>query len=63
MMLNLKCLRPDLFITALLEKIKLSKEVFMYDVEQENEVFIPKELSQDSFPISFIYYDSIIALI
>ena len=33
MMILLKCLRPDLFIDALLERIKLTKEVFIFDVE------------------------------
>jgi hypothetical protein len=45
MMILLKCLRPDLFIMAMLERIKLTKEVFIFDVEQENEVFIPPDLN------------------
>ena len=63
MMLSLKCLRGDLYIPALLEKIKLTKEVFIYDVEQGTEVFIPCALTQYNMPVSFIYYDSTIALI
>ena len=63
MIIKLKALRPDLYIIALLERTKLTKQVFLFDVEQENDVFIPQELNQSSLPLSFIYYDATIALI
>ena len=63
MIIKLKCLRPDLYIEALLERIKLTKQVFMFDIEQENEVYIPHEFNQSSLPLSFIFYDATIALI
>ena len=63
MILGLKCLRHDLFLIILLEKIKLMKEIFIYEVEQKIETFIPPDLSQDALPFSFRFYDPIIALI
>jgi hypothetical protein len=63
MILGLRCLRHDLFLVALLEKIKLMKEIFVYEVEQRIETFIPADLSQDGLPMSFRFYDPIIALI
>ena len=48
---------------VLLLKIKMVKEVFMYEVESGAETFIPKDLSQDILPMSYRYYDPIIAII
>ena len=33
--------------------------MLVLDIEQGDIVFIPKELSQDSFPLSFKFYDPI----
>ena len=63
MMLGLKCLQGDLYLVALLEKIKLSKEVFLYDIEQGDETYIPDDINQNNFSLSFQYYDPTIALI
>ena len=41
MMLGLKCLNGVLYLTALLEKIKLIKEVFLYEIELGDETLIP----------------------
>jgi len=45
MILGIKCLRGDLLLDLLLEKIKKVKEIFMYEIEKGNEILIPKELS------------------
>lgn len=50
------------YIYAALQNIKYQKEIFILDLEQGKEVFIPKELRQDRMPQSFIYYDSILLL-
>ena len=48
------------FIKCSLLRIKLIKEKFILELEQGQEVYIPKELSCDSYPVSFRYYDPII---
>lgn len=48
---------------AILERIKLSKEMFMLEIQQGLEVAIPKDLSQDQYPKSFQYYDPILSII
>ena len=52
-----------LLVKTILKRIQLSKQLFMLEIEQGNEVFIPQDLSQDQFPISFWYYDSILKII
>ena len=63
MILGAKCLRGILFVEALLEKVKVIKEVFLYQIEEGNEVFVPYDLSQDHLAASYRYYDPIIAII
>jgi len=63
MLLGLKALKPFLYVEAILEKLKLIKDVFLWEIEEGVESFIPKELSQDHMPSSFRYYDPIIAII
>jgi len=45
MILGLKCLRGELYLKALLEKIRKMKEVFIFEIEQGTPTFIPWELS------------------
>ena len=63
MILGAKCLRGILFVEALLEKIKVIKDVFLHQIEAGAEVYIPRELSQDPLPASYRYYDPILAII
>ena len=63
MMLGVRGLKGILYVRILLEKIKISKKMFMEEIENGEEVFIPSDLSQDHFPMSFKYYDPIIAII
>ena len=51
------------YVEALLTKIKIQKQLFVYEVEKGGECFIPNELSQDELPKSFRYYDPIIAIV
>lgn len=37
--------------------------MFLLELEQDSDVLIPTELSQDKLPMSFRYYDPIIMLI
>lgn len=63
LMMKVGALHSQLFTIAILQLIKLSKEVFMIDLEQGYESFIPKELSQDHLPMSFRYYDPIFHIV
>ena len=51
------------FLDLLLLEKSLSREIFLLDVEQGDEVRIPKEIQQDDLSISFRFYDPILALI
>ena len=48
---------------TLIRRIELSKEIFIIELEQGNEVFISKDLSQNSLPKSFKYYDYILQMV
>jgi hypothetical protein len=63
MLMDLRILKGLFFIEILLRRIKLAKQIFVLDVEQGQEVFIPKDLSQVNMPMSFRYYDPIIKII
>ena len=47
----------------LLKVISLEKELFILEMEQGSEVFIPHRLSQDQLPMSYKYYDPIMNII
>ena len=51
------------FIIATLRKYDLLKQLFVLELEQGQEVFIPPQLSCDKFPLSFQYYDPIIQIV
>ena len=63
LILSCKFITGIVYIKALLLKFKLVKEVFIYEIEKGNETIIPLDLSQDKLPLSYRYYDSIIAII
>ena len=63
MILGVKGLKGILYVELLLEKIRIMKEMFLNEIEDGGETFIPRDLSQDNFPMSFRYYDPIIAII
>ena len=51
------------FIMAWIKIFDITKQVFLLELEQDSDVLIPIELSQDKLPMSFRYYDPIIMLI
>jgi hypothetical protein len=61
--MKLRAVSGTIFIEVLLMKIALVKEMILYDLEQGYDILIPNELSQESLPYSFRYYDPIIAII
>jgi hypothetical protein len=50
-------LKGEVFNYLLLRLVEVQKELFVLDVEQGNEIFVPKSLSLDQYPKSFQYYD------
>lgn len=63
LVLGLKSLPGILYVRALLHKIEISKQIFVMDVQDGQEVFILRELSQQQFPLSFRYYDPLILIV
>lgn len=63
MVIKLRAINGIAYLRCLLRKIQIAKELFILEIEQGAEVFIPKELSQDHLPYSMRYYDPIVALI
>lgn len=59
----LRLVNGPLFLRVLLKKIEVKKKMFVYNIERGQEVFIPRELSQDQLPLSFRYYDPLISII
>ena len=47
LVINLKSISGILHVHAVLEKIELAKKIFVIDISEGCEVFIPKDLSQD----------------
>ena len=63
MCINLKALKGIIMLNAMLKKIQLQKELFVLDIEDGNEIYIPSSLTQDRLPYSFRFYDPILALV
>jgi hypothetical protein len=63
MVVGSRSIRGIKFLECLMKKIAIVKELFVQELEQGKECFIPKDLSQDSFPYSFRYYDPIISIV
>lgn len=57
---NLRAVSHVLLVKVCLAKIKVARQMFIIEVEQGNETYIPHELSQDSLPMNFWYYDPIL---
>ena len=63
LVLSLGAVRGEFLIKIFLRIINLAKEIFVLNIEQGQEVFIPLELTQDNYPHSFRFYDPILQLI
>lgn len=59
MLLGLKYFKGHMLIEVLLKLIKTTIELLIIDIESGDEVFISPLISQDTFPMSFHYYDPI----
>jgi len=56
-------MKGPLLVYALLEAIKLSKQIIVLNLEQGRETLIPQELGQKHLPIHFQYYDCITEIV
>ena len=63
LILGLKAVHGAFKLKCLMQKVTTSLELYMMDLEEGDPKFIPYNLSLDSFPHSFRYYDPIIAII
>lgn len=53
----------DQYITTLLQKYKIQKELFILNLENGHEVVLPPILSQKKLPLSFRYYDPLVQIV
>ena len=63
MALSLRVCSGLTYLKCLLLRINLNRTMFIVEVEQGAETFIPADLSQSSLPYSMRYYDAILAMI
>jgi len=63
LVIGLKAVQGKFYLLALLKKITLVKELFIFDIEEGQEVFIPHELSQDKLPYTMRYYDPVLGIL
>lgn len=63
LLVSISKIEPNLQILIRLKIIELAKHLFVHDIEQDENVFIPVEMSLDMFPASFRYYDSILCYV
>ena len=61
--INLRAISGISLIEAHLKKIKLAKEMFILEIEDNKEVIIPQVLGQTRLPLSFKFYDPILAIV
>jgi hypothetical protein len=62
-MLGVGGLTDIFYLKAVLRKIELQKKMFVLELEQGQEVYIPNELSCDTYPQGFRFYDPIIQIV
>jgi len=51
------------YILSLIKREELVKELFIMDIEEGGEVYIPLKMNQEQIPRSFRYYDPIMNII
>lgn len=61
-MITFANLIDTLFIKAALLRKSIVKRIFVLDLEHNQEVYIPSELTCEIYPFSFRYYDPIIQI-
>jgi hypothetical protein len=62
-LMSMGCIKGEMYILVMIEIIRLSKIIFVQQIEQGLAVFIPKKISQDDLSLSFRYYDPVLRII
>ena len=62
-LINFKAIKQVLYIKAALMKIQVAKELFVLEIEQGHEAYVPPELTVDLMPLSFRFYDAILVFV
>ena len=60
---RLKAVHGLVFLSAYLKKVEIQRELFINEIEDGQETFIPEELAQRHLPFSFRYYDPVLAML
>lgn len=63
MALSLHVVTGLAYLKCILLRIELNRALFIVEIEQGQETFIPSDLSQSRLPYSMRYYDSILAIV
>ena len=58
--IKFKALNGFALLNALSARVRLTRQLFIKDLEGGDEIRIPELLSQDHLPMSFRYYDPIL---
>lgn len=61
--IQFRAVKGSMYLKIYLLIISLAKEMFIYELEQGEEVFISSDLSQRHLPYGFRYYDPILAIV
>ena len=62
-MLNFRAVNKINFVQCLIKRIDLAKRLFIMDIEEGSEVYIPNDLRNDKLPMSFQFYDPIMNIV
>jgi len=63
MCISMKAVRKLEYVLCLIKRIEIAKQLFVIDIEQGTEVFIPPDLRMNTFPLSFQFNDPILMII
>ena len=63
MLTSFRIAKGVFYLQIMLKRIEINKQLFMQEVQKGIEVLIPRDLSQDSLPHSFRFYDQTINMI
>jgi hypothetical protein len=63
LILNIKAVTKINYIQCLIKRIELAKRLFVMDIEQGAEAYIPNDLRNSKLPLSFQYYDPIMTIV
>ena len=57
LIMSMKCVKHILFVKVALKRIELAKYIFILDMQQGKQIYIPSELQVDQFSQGLRFYD------